>query len=84
MVSYGWLCRVVIQLGRTACLQCQDVGLETCSMPLGERVVFPRKQTLVEYVRDGTDPPLVEMMKDPHIDARPVMDWHERALSFRF
>jgi hypothetical protein len=50
---------------------------------LGEGVVFPRKQTLVEYIRDDTDPALVEMMEDSGADSLPVVDWHERALGFR-
>ena len=83
MARQGWLRSVVVRLGCFARLESQDVGLEPSPLLLGEGVVFPRKQTLVEYVRDGADPALVEMMEDSRIDARPVMDWHEHPLAFR-
>ena len=79
----AWLRSVVIPLRRFAGLEGQDVGLEPGTLLLGESVVFRRKQTLVEYVRDHTDPALVEMMEDSRINARPVMDWHEHPLGFR-
>ncbi len=68
--------------GRFGRLESQDVGLEASSLLLGEGVVFAREQTLVEYVRDGADPTLVEMMEDTRIDASPVMDWHMLLLGF--
>jgi hypothetical protein len=43
---------------------------------LGEGIVFCGEQPLVEDVGDDADPSLVEMVKDPRLDASPVMDRH--------
>jgi hypothetical protein len=45
---HGWFRRVVIWLGRFACLERQDIGLKRCPFLLGEGIVLPRKQTFVE------------------------------------
>ena len=59
-------------------LRSQYVRFEAGDLLLSEGVILIGKETLVEYVSDRTNPPLVEVMKDTGTYACPVMYRHER------
>jgi hypothetical protein len=75
--------RVVRLFSYFSSFERQNVGLETCPLLLGKRVVFQRQQAIVENVRKRGDPTLMEMVEDSSIHSRPVMDRHGGTLGSR-
>jgi hypothetical protein len=75
-----WLRRVIVRLGLTTALEGQDVGVEPCPLLLGKGIILVWEELIVQNIGNGTNPALVEMMKDSRANARPIMDRHERLL----
>jgi hypothetical protein len=65
------------RLNRLSCLRRQDVRPESGRDLLGQRVIILGQQAVVQGALDLRNPLVVEIVKDPHLDACPIMDRHD-------